>query len=184
MINDCAQADQGPGDQGADRGREPVEEFVQVRGEISLDVEDREAKHQDEAGQHEPQSGEEAAELATAQPTEVDAELVRLGTGQHLVDGECLLEGLLGDPSLLVHTLVLDHRDLGCGASPGEGTELQETGEDRAVRVGSIRPPRGICAWFARLHRKATLAAVSAPYRGAPSLTPRSAGPIPLGGTI
>ena len=70
-----------------------------MAGEVGLDVEDREAEHEDEAGQHEAEAGEEAAELAAAQAAEVDAELVRLGAGEHLVDGEQLLEALLGDPA-------------------------------------------------------------------------------------
>src|SRR5204863_7837180 len=84
----------------------------------------------------------EAAELAAAHPAEVHAELVRLRSREDLEDGEGLLEGLLGDPALLVDALVLDHRDLRRRPTPGERPELEETEEDRPRRV--VRR-RGIC---------------------------------------
>ena len=95
-----------------------------------------------------PSPARKPAELAAAHPAEVDAELVRLGPGQHLVDGERLLEGLLGDPALLVDALALDHRDLRRRPAPGERAELQEADEDRAGRIlvgcgeASIAKPR------------------------------------------
>jgi hypothetical protein len=122
-------------DKRSDRGRESVEELVEVAGEVGLDVEDRQPEHQDEARQHEAEPGEEAAELAAANPPEVDAELVGLRAGEDLVDGEKLLELLLGDPVLLVDALALDHGDLRRGPAPGEQAELQEPGEDRARRI-------------------------------------------------
>ena len=84
----AAEADQRPGDDRPHRCRQAVEELVEVAGEVGLDVEDREAEHEDEAGQHEAEAGEKPAELAAAEATEVHAELVRLGPGQDLVDGE------------------------------------------------------------------------------------------------
>ena len=127
-----AEPDQGAGDQRPDRRRQPVEEAVQVPGEIGLDVEDREAEHEDEARQHEPEAGEEAAELAAAQAAEVDAELVGLGAGKDLVDRQQLLEARLVDPAFLIDALVLNHRDLRGRSTPGEQAELEETDEDRA----------------------------------------------------
>ena len=114
----AAEADDRPRDDRADRRCQAVEELVEMPGQVRLDVEDRQGQHQDEAGQHEAEAGEEAAELAAAEASEVDAELVRLGTGEDLKDGEGLLEALLGDPSLLVDALVLDHRDLRRRAAP------------------------------------------------------------------
>lgn len=64
-------------------------------GQVGFDVEDREAEHEQEARQHEAEAGEEAAELAASQSPEVDAELVSLGAGEHLIDREELLEGRL-----------------------------------------------------------------------------------------
>ena len=54
---------------------------------------------------------------------------MRLGPREHLVDGERLLERLLGDPALLVDALALDHRDLRRRPAPGEGAELEEADE-------------------------------------------------------
>src|SRR5213592_4827513 len=99
---------------------------------VGLDVEDREAEHEDEAGQHESQAGEEPAQPAAAQSTEVDAELVGLGAGQHLVDGEQALEAPLGDPPLFIDALALNHRYLRRRASPGEAAKLEKAKEDRA----------------------------------------------------
>ena len=104
-------------------------------GEVGLHVQDRQPQHQDEAGQHEPEAREEAAELAASEPAEVDAQLVRLGPGEHLVDGQRLLEGVLVDPALLVDALALDHRDLRSGPAPGKRSELQEASEDGARRI-------------------------------------------------
>jgi hypothetical protein len=82
-----------------------------------------------------PKPGEEAPQPAAADAAEVHAELVRLRARQHLVDGEGLLEGLLRDPTLFVHALPLDHRDLRRRPAPGERTELEEAKEDRARSV-------------------------------------------------
>jgi hypothetical protein len=60
---------------------------------------------------------------------------MRLRAGQYLVDGQGLRERFLGDPVLVVHALVLDHRYLRCGASPREKAELQEAPKDRAGRL-------------------------------------------------
>src|SRR6476620_12690774 len=105
-----------------------------MAGKAGLDVENREAQHEDEARQHDPEPGEEAAELAAPQPAEVDAELMRLGAGKDLVDGEHLLEAGLRDPPLLVDALALDHRDLRRRTTPGQAAELEEADEDRAER--------------------------------------------------
>ena len=139
-----------PRDHSADGGLQPVEELVEMPGEVGLDVEDRQRQHEHEAGQHEAEASEEAAELAAPDPAEVDAQLVRLRARKHLVDGERLLEGLLVDPVLLVDALALEHRDLRRGAAPGERAELQEANEDCAWRIS---PHRG-----AAVSRKAALA--------------------------
>ena len=115
--------------------REAVEERVEMAREVGLDVEDREAEHEDEARQHEAEPGEEAAELAAAQPPEVDAQLVRLRPGKHLVDGEHLLERVLARSSRSSST----HSRLiiaicAAGPPPGEGAELEEADEDRGSR--------------------------------------------------
>src|SRR6185369_7450374 len=120
--------------QRTDRRAQPVEQGVKVARDVRLDVEGREPEHEQEAGEHEAEPGEEPAELATAQAAEVDAELVRLGTGEDLVDGELALEALLADPPFLIDALALDHRDLRRRPAPGEAAELEEAAEDRAGR--------------------------------------------------
>ena len=126
-----AEADDGAGNERADRGTEPIEDLVEARRERRLDVERREAEHEQETGQHEAESGGEAAEPAGAVATEEHAELVRLGTGQDLVDGQRLAEGLLRDPALLVDELALELGDLCRRAAPGEGAEMEEAPENR-----------------------------------------------------
>jgi len=106
-----------------------------VVGKLHLDVQDRQRQHQQEAGQHEADLRKQATYLAASYPAEINAQLVRLGAGQHLVDGQRLLEGLLVDPVLLVDALALDHRDLRRRAAPGERPELQEANEDRERRI-------------------------------------------------
>jgi hypothetical protein len=88
------------------------------------------------------EGGEKPTRLAAADASEVDAELVRLGTGEDLKDGEGLLEIRFGDPPLLVDALVLDHRDLRRRATPGQGPELQKAQEDRKERVVRLRGRR------------------------------------------
>ena len=136
-MNDLAEPDQGARDKRSDRRRQSVEEVVQVAGQVGLDVEDREAEHEQEAGQHEAEAGEEAAQPAAAQAAEVDAELVRLRAGKDLVDGEQSFEARLGDPLLFIDALALDHRDLRRRPAPGEAAELEEADEDRAQRFGA-----------------------------------------------
>jgi hypothetical protein len=68
-------------------------------------------------------SGKEAGQLAAPQPAEVDAELMRLGAGKHLVDRQLPLEGPLVDPALLVDALALDHRDLRRRPAPGKAPQ-------------------------------------------------------------
>ncbi len=63
-------------------------------------------------GQHKPESGEQATEAAAGTGTEVHAEFMRFGAGKDLVNGEHPVEVLGRYPSLLVHQLAADHRDL------------------------------------------------------------------------
>src|SRR5215218_4427398 len=138
----AAQSDEGSRDQRADARFEAVEHLVEMLGQVGLDVEDRQDEHQQEAGQHEPEPGQERSALAAPDPTEVDAQLVRLGAWQYLIDGEGLRERLLVDPALLLDALALDHGDLSGRATPSERAELQESNEDRArrIRARSGRP--------------------------------------------
>lgn len=134
----AAQPDERAGDDRSDGGREAVEELAEIVGQVRLDVEDRERQHEDEAGQHEAEACQQPAEPAGPVPAEVDAELVRLRAREDLVDGERLLEGLVGDPAELVDALALDHRDLRRRPAPGERAEPQEAKEDRGRRVRSF----------------------------------------------
>ena len=143
-MKDLAEPDQGAGDERTHRRGQPVEEAIQVAGQICLDVEDREAEHEDEARQHEAEAGEEAAHLAAAEAAEVDAELMSLWAGEDLVDGEQFLEAQLGDPPLLIDELPLDHRDLRRRPSPGEQAELEEADEDRAEWFDGLLRDRGL----------------------------------------
>src|SRR5262249_34683629 len=110
----------------------------EVTGEVRLDVERREAEHQDEARQHEAEASEEPAPFAPAVAAEVDAELVCLGAGEHLIDREQALEVGLADPPFLIDALALDHRYLRRRPSPGEAAKLEEAHEDRAEGFGAL----------------------------------------------
>ena len=140
VTNDAPEAKQRAGDQRRDRGREAVEDLVEVAGEVGLDVEVREQEHQQEAREHESEAGGEPPEAPAADPPEVDAQLCRLGTGEHLVDGEGAPERLLGDPTLAIDALRLDQLDLRGRAAPGDRAEAQEPGEQRPRAVGRARP--------------------------------------------
>ena len=135
----AAQAHERSGEQRADRRLEAVEQLVEMLGQVRLDVEDRQREHQQEAGQHEAKPGEERAELASPDAAEVDAQLVRLGAWQHLIDGERPRERLLVDPALLVDALRLIIAIWAAGPAPGERAELQEPNEDRAWRIRARR---------------------------------------------
>jgi hypothetical protein len=115
---------------------------VQVAGDVRADIERREGEHEQKAGEHEAEPGKEPAQLAAAQAPEVDAELVRLRAGEHLVDGELAFEARLADPHLFIDALALDHRDLRGRAAPRERPELQEAGEDRPRRIFLLRGHR------------------------------------------
>ena len=62
---------------------------------------------------------------------------------EDLVHGERFGERLLGDPALLVHALLLDQRDLSCGAAPCKAAELEKADEERpGVNRGGKCPPK------------------------------------------
>jgi hypothetical protein len=136
----AAEADDRTGDERADRGVEPVEERVEIRGQVGLDVEGRQRQHEDETGQHEADASCEAAELARPGAAEVHAELMGFRPRKHLVDGKGLAKGLVRDPVLLVDAFALEHGDLGRRPAPGESAELEESPEDGRPRIGRSRP--------------------------------------------
>ena len=81
-------------------------------------------------------------------------QLVRLGAGERLVDGQEPVEPAAGDPALLVDELAPEHRDLGDRAAEREQPETEEPAEDRERRgslgaghrrdaSGSAAPRRG-----------------------------------------
>ena len=96
-----------------------------------------------------PSPARKPPEPAAAQHAEVDAELVRLGPRQHLVDGERLRELLVVEPAELVDALAPDHRDLRRRPAPREQAEAQEPQEDVAGRLAhrsERRPnPTDVC---------------------------------------
>ena len=53
---------------------------------IEPEIEPGQGEHQHEARQHEAEPGEKAAEAFPGEHSHMDAELMRLGPGQHLVD--------------------------------------------------------------------------------------------------
>jgi hypothetical protein len=64
---------------------------------------------------------------------QMDAQLVRLRSGQHLKHGQQAVEAGAGNPALLLHQLAPDHGDLGDGAAEGEQAEAQEAKEQRRM---------------------------------------------------
>jgi len=132
-----ADAVAGADDESDDGGLDAEEDGLERgRGEIERQVEPGEEKHQGEARQHEAESGEHAAPAAAGEHAEVDAEFVRFGAGQHLVDGEEAFEMGGRDPFFLGDEFLSDHVDLGDGSAPGEEAEAQEAEEELAVGFG------------------------------------------------
>lgn len=110
--------------------------------EIKARVEPGEREHQDQAWQHEAQSGEQAADPALGADAQVDAELVRLGSGQRLHDGQQAVETGAADPSLFVDQLAPDHGDLcdrAAECQEAEAEEPNEQGQVAEVRRTQIR---------------------------------------------
>ena len=62
------------------------------------------------------------------------AQLVRLGSGQHLHHGQQAVEAFAGNPSFLVHQFPAQHGDLRHRASPGKEAEFEKPHEKLKVR--------------------------------------------------
>src|SRR5215207_6110762 len=60
-------------EQRADGGVQAVEQLIEVPSKVRLDVQDRQPEHEQKAGQHEPETREEAAELAATDASEIHA---------------------------------------------------------------------------------------------------------------
>ena len=98
--------------------------------EVDPGVEPGEREDQHRPGKHEAEPGEDPADPAAADHAEMHAKLMRLGSGQHLVDGEQAVEARRLDPSLFLDQLALDHPDLRDRPAPGEEAEPQEAQEE------------------------------------------------------
>ena len=116
---------------------------------VELLVQPGDPEHEQQSRQHEAEPGEQSAEPPALHHPEVDAELVRLGPGKHLVDGEQPVEARRRDPLLFLDQLALDHRDLRDRPAPGEQAEAQEAEED-ALAVFSAQRVRQFDASDAR----------------------------------
>ena len=97
------------------------------------DIEQRQAEHDDRAGNDKQQSCRQPAPDPVQPPTDPRRQLLRLGPGQQVAEIECAQKRPLIDPFALVDQLMLHQRDLPGGAAeaeeanPGEGA--QEIGE-------------------------------------------------------
>src|SRR3989304_718397 len=88
--------------------------------------------HENEPGRHEAESRKYAALPASGQHAEVDAEFVRFGPWECLINSEDPVEALPGDPLLLLHYLLTDHRDLGHWPAPRQQPEPEEPKKKRS----------------------------------------------------
>ena len=141
----------GADDEGDDGGLESEEEGRDGGGpEAEGEAGPAEAEHEEEPRQHEAEPRDDGAGAAPGEHPEPDAELVGLGPGEDLVDGQGAMEALDGHPPLLLDELLLEHRDLRHGPAPGEGPEAEEPQEEGGEGVvgdggpvGSPRPRSG-----------------------------------------
>ena len=113
-------------DEGNDSGLDAQEECPERRRLNPARIQYREQKHENEPGRHEAESRKYAALPASGQHAEVDAEFVRFGPWECLINSEDPVEALPGDPLLLLHYLLTDHRDLGHWPAPRQQPETEE----------------------------------------------------------
>jgi hypothetical protein len=106
------------------------------RREIEREVEPREQKHQHEARQHEAEPSKHAAPAAPCQHPEMDAQLVRLRSGQHLVDREQAFKMPRRNPFFFGDQFLPNHVDLRDWSAPCQRAETQEAQEEFSVRFG------------------------------------------------
>ena len=88
--------------------------------------------HQHKAGQHESQACEQAAGPAARDHAQVDAQFMRLRSGQHLHHREQPVEPLARDPALVFDQGLPDHRDLRNRPPEGEAAEAKELQKESA----------------------------------------------------
>ena len=106
--------------------------------EVDRDIQGGDDKDEEEPREHEPEAGQQPAEPAAAEHPEVDGELVRLGPGQDLVDGQQSVEALAGDPPLLVDELLPEHRDLGARGRPTASSPNRTNRANRPSIRGTV----------------------------------------------
>src|SRR5262245_40248658 len=75
-------------------------------------VNEAESHYGDEPGQDEQRAGDETASGLMEKPTDVDGELLSLGTGQQHAVVEGMQKSILANPALLVDEDAMHHRDL------------------------------------------------------------------------
>ena len=92
-----------------------------------------EREHQNEARQHEAQPGEDTPQTPLGTDAEMDAQLMRFRSWQHLHYGQELVKPVAWNPAFLIDQLAPDHGDLRHRATKCHHAETKEAEEQRGV---------------------------------------------------
>ena len=104
---------------------EPGEQARDQRGRACSDIQRGERKQGHDTRQYEQDAGDQTSGVAVQKPADVDGELLGFGAGKQHAVVQGVQEPLLADPLLLVHQLVLHHRDLPGGSTEGLQTDRE-----------------------------------------------------------
>src|SRR5213079_1388919 len=126
------------GDDGNDRGADPVEQPLHPRQPAEADVQRGQHQHHEKRGRHERDPRQRRAEHPAPNPAEVDRELGRERARGELRKGEALLVLLRADPALLLHEVLLHVPGERDRPAEPQGTEPQEVEQDLVEQRGWI----------------------------------------------
>ncbi|MNS26616.1 hypothetical protein D3C72_585450 [compost metagenome] len=160
----------GSHDHGQDSDLNPDEGAAHpVRFHADREIEPGQYQHQHEAGQHEAQPGEDAADPAFRPHAQVNAEFVGFRARKRLEDGEEPVEARARHPLIFVDQLAPDHGDLGDRTAEGQSAETQEL-----QKKGGVAQERGARFDGIGGRHLASVSSLSACDYGAPWLVSRS----------
>ena len=143
-----ADADERRGDDAHDGRLEPVEHPADGRDVAVGGVGPGQRQHQNEGGRDEGDPGHQTALHLVQQPSDIDRELLGLGTGQQHAVVERVQEPRLVDPAAPVDQLLVHQRDLSGGTAEVDEPELDPE-RCRATKGNARRRGTRLIGWCA-----------------------------------
>jgi hypothetical protein len=130
-VGEAGELDRGQRDDRHDRGRHPIEQRLDDRQALGVDVDDRDRQHGHKRGDDERGGHRQGAERAAGEEADPHGDLGGQRAGHGLAERDAVEEVLAAEPAAAFDQVALHVADGGDGAAEAPGAKAEEVAEHR-----------------------------------------------------